>query len=215
MKKKIYFFDMDGTLVDSMQWGWEKVILKYLDDRSIKYPDTIITDLVTKGFMGIANYYVNVLGVKEDPQALYDYFMVSLDDMYLYEYPEKPGATEAIKRIREKGYGVNVISGSPLRFVIPCLKRLGLYDLLDNVFSLEEFGYTKSDKELFLKLAERMETDPADCVVIDDSVNAIKTAKSAGFQTVGIYESIVKNTWDEMGRVADKTVMSFHDLTIE
>ena len=55
MKKKIYFFDMDGTLVDSMQWGWEKVILKYLDDRNIKYPDTIVTDLVTKGFMGIAN----------------------------------------------------------------------------------------------------------------------------------------------------------------
>lgn len=215
MKKKIYFFDMDGTLVDSMQWGWEKVILKYLEDRGIKYPDTIITDLVTKGFMGIANHYVNVFGVKETPQALYDYFMASLDDMYLYEYPEKPGATEAIKRIKEKGYSVNVISGSPLRFVIPCLKRLGLYDLLDNVFSLEEFGYTKSDKELFLKLAEKMEASPLDCVVIDDSVNAIKTAKSAGFYTVGIYESIVKYTWEEMQRTADKTIMGFHELTVE
>ena len=215
MEEKTYFLDMDGTLVDSMQWGWEKVILKYLDDRNIKYPDTIVTDLVTKGFMGIANHYVEVFGVKETPQALYDYFMVSLDDMYINEYPEKAGATDAIKRMKEKGCGVNVISGSPLRFVIPCLKRLGLYDLLDNVFSLEEFGYTKSDKELFLKLAEKIGKKPENCVVIDDSINAIKTAKSAGFNTVGMYEAIVKNTWEEMQTVADKTIRDFNELTVE
>ena len=215
MDKKIYFFDMDGTLVDSMQWGWEKVILKYLDDRNIKYSDTIVTDLVTKGFMGIANHYVNVFGIDKKPEELYDYFMVSLDDMYLNEYPEKHGATDAIKRIKEKGYGVNVISGSPLRFVIPCLKRLGLYELMDNVFSLEEFGYTKSDKELFFKLAERLQVNPNKCVVIDDSVNAIKTAKAAGFNTVGIYENIVKNTWEEMQAVADKTIITFDELTVE
>ena len=215
MEEKTYFLDMDGTLVDSMQWGWEKVILKYLDDRNIKYPDTIVTDLLTKGFMGIANHYVEVFGVKETPQALYDYFMVSLDDMYINEYPEKAGATDAIKRMKEKGCGVNVISGSPLRFVIPCLKRLGLYDLLDNVFSLEEFGYTKSDKELFLKLAEKIGKKPENCVVIDDSINAIKTAKSAGFNTVGMYEAIVKNTWEEMQTVADKTIRDFNELTVE
>ncbi len=107
---------------------------------------------------------------------------------------------------------MNVISGSPLRFVIPCFKRLGLYELFDNICSLEYFKLTKSDRELFIKLAEKMQAKPEDCVVVDDSVNAIKTAKSAGFQTVGIYEPMVKNSWDEMLTVADKTIISFAEL---
>ena len=99
-----------------------------------------------------------------------------------------------------------------MRFVIPCFKRLGLYELFDNICSLEDFKFTKSDRELFIKLADKMQAKPEDCVAIDDSVNAIKTAKSVGFQTVGIYEPMVKNSWNEMCAVADKTIISFTEL---
>jgi FMN phosphatase YigB (HAD superfamily) len=84
--------------------------------------------------------------------------------------------------------------------------------IFDNVLSLEEFGLTKSDKALFTKLAEISSVSPSDCVVIDDSVNAIKTAKSAGLNTIGIYEQAVSNTWEEMQLVADKTIKSFKEL---
>ena len=210
--KKVYFFDMDGTLIDSMQPAWDKVILKYLNDRGIAYPEDIIIDIVTKGVMGIAKYYVEELGVETTPQALYDYFMEALEPMYQNEFPAKVGAIEVIQRLKEKGCVVNVISGSPLRFVIPCFKRLGLYELFDNICSLEDFKFTKSDRELFIKLADKMQAKPEDCVAIDDSINAIKTAKSVGFQTVGIYEPMVKNSWNEMCAVADKTIISFTEL---
>ena len=59
---------MDGTLIDSMQLAWDKVILKYLHDRNIPYPKDMIINIVTKGFMGIANYYIDQLGVKATPQ---------------------------------------------------------------------------------------------------------------------------------------------------
>ena len=143
MSREVYFFDMDGTLIDSMQSAWDKVILKYLHDRGISYPENMIIDIVTKGFMGIAKYYVEQLGVEATAQELYDYFMETLEPMYQNEFPSKVGAIEAIQRLKGKGCAVNVISGSPLRFVIPCLKRLELYELFDNVFSLEDFKLTK------------------------------------------------------------------------
>ncbi len=212
MENKVYFFDMDGTLIDSMQIAWEEVILKYLDDRGIPYPKDIISKIVTKGFMGISKYYIEELGVQSTPQALYDYFMEALEIKYQKDFPLKKGVKEFIKSLKAKGYLVNVISGSPLRFVNPCLQRLEVYDLFDNVFSLESFGFTKSDKELFIRLAETMHANPKDCVVIDDSVNAIKTAKSAGFTTIGVYEKMVKQDWQEMMSVADKTAVSFNEL---
>ena len=210
--KKTYFFDMDGTLIDSMQLAWDKVILKYLHDRNIPYHKDMIINIVTKGFMGIANYYIDQLGVKATPQQLYDYFMVELEPMYQNEFPLKRGVKETLQTLKAEGCSINVISGSPLRFVLPCLKRLGVYDLFDNVLSLEDFGLTKSDKELFIKLAETLQAPPETCVVVDDSVNAIKTAKSAGLQTVGVYEHAVKNSWDEMQAVADKTITDFTQL---
>ena len=212
MTKKVYFFDMDGTLIDSMQTAWDKAILKFLDDRGISYPSDIITNLVTRGFMGIAKHFVEEFKVDMTPKALYDWFMQALEPMYQNEFPLKDGAKEYILSLKEQGYQVNVISGSPLRFVIPCFKRLEIYDVFDNVLSLEEFGLTKSDKELFIKLAEKMNVTPSECVVIDDSVNAIKTAKSAGLQTIGIYEKAVSNTWEEMQTVADKTILTFKEL---
>ena len=210
--KKTYFFDMDGTLIDSMQLAWDKVILKYLHDRNIAYPQDMIINIVTKGFMGIAKYYVEQLGVQSTPQELYDYFMVALEPMYQNEFPLKNGVKDAIEKLKADGCSVNVISGSPLRFVIPCLQRLGVYELFDNVLSLEDFGLTKSDRELFVKLAEKLQANCEECVVVDDSVNAIKTAKSAGLQTVGVYEYAVKNSWDEMLAIADKTITDFKDL---
>lgn len=212
MAKKVYFFDMDGTLINSMQLAWDKVILRFLNERGIKYPDDIITNLVTRGFHGIAKYYVENYGVDMTPQELYDWFMVELEPMYQNEFPLKEGAKEFILSLKKQGEEVNVISGSPLRFVIPCFKRLEIYDLFDNVFSLEEFGLTKSDRELFIKLAKKVGSNPSDCTVIDDSVNAVKTAKSAGVQTIGIYEKAVENTWQEMQSVADKTIIDFTEL---
>ena len=212
MAKKVCFFDMDGTLVDSMQLAWNKVILRFLDERGITYPDDIITNLVARGFMGIAKHYVEHFGVDMTPEALYDWFMVELESMYQNEFPLKEGAKELILALKEKGYEVNVISGSPLRFVVPCFKRLEIYDLIDNILSIEEFKLTKSDKELFIKLAERSGAKPQNCIVFDDSIVAIRTAKSARLQTIGIYEEAVKNTWGEMQLVADKTIKSFKEL---
>ena len=96
MVKKVCFFDMDGTLIDSMTRAWSEVILRFLDERGISYPDDIITNLVTKGFMGIAKHYVEHFGVDMTPEALYDWFMVELEPMYQNEFPLKDGAKEYI-----------------------------------------------------------------------------------------------------------------------
>ena len=212
MVKKVCFFDMDGTLIDSMTRAWSEVILRFLDERGISYPDDIITNLVTKGFMGIAKHYVEHFGVDMTPEALYDWFMVELESMYQRSFPLKEGAKELLISLKNQGYEVNVISGSPLRFVVPCFKRLEIYDIIDNILSIEEFKLTKSDKELFIKLAEKTGAKVEDCIVFDDSVHAIKTAKNAGLKTVGIYEEAVKNTWSEMQEIADKTIKSFYEL---
>ena len=212
MSNKAYFFDVDGTLVDSMTRAWNEVIIKYLVDRNLLYPENLISQTVTKGFMGIANYYVNVLGAKDKPQDIYDFFMKNLEPLYVNELKLKRGAKNLIKSLKEKGYSVNVISGSPHRFVNPCLKRNGVYEYFDNVWSVEDFSLSKDDVNLYLKLAKSVDVEPKNCTIIDDSVNAIKTAKLAGFYTVGMFEAIVEKQWGEVKANADETIFDFTEL---
>ncbi len=212
MSNKAYFFDVDGTLVDSMTRAWNEVIIKYLIDRKVSYPENLIAQTVTKGFMGIANYYVDVLGIKEKPQDIYDFFMKNLERLYVQEFELKKGAVSLIKDLKSKGYSVNVISGSPHRFVNPCLKRNGVFDLFDNVWSVEDFLLAKDDVNLFLKLAKSVGAEPSNCTIIDDSINAIKTAKLAGFNTVGMYEVTVENFFEEMKNFADYTILDFTEV---
>ena len=212
MEIKAYFFDMDGTLVDSMPRAWSDVIFKYLDDRGVSYSKDIIAEIVTKGFMAIANYYVEVLGVKEDPQIIYDYFMDGLKPLYVSEFDLKKGAPELIKKLKSEGHSVNVISGSPHRFVDPCLKRHNVFDLFDNVWSVEDFNLSKSDEKLYQELSKKVGVKPCNCVLIDDSIGAIKTAKSTGFYTIGIFEAIVEKYWNEVKSTADETILDFTEL---
>lgn len=212
MSKKYYFFDMDGTIIDSMTIAWDRVILKYLHDRNIKYPEDMISNIVTKGFMGIANYYVNELGVKENPQNLYDFFMDELQGIYDNEFEVKKGVIEALHRLKESGASLNMLSGGPHRFMDSCFKRLGIFDLFDNVWSIEDFNLSKSDVEIYLNACKRVGASVKDCTMVDDSLKAIQAAKKAGFNTVGVYEVIADKYWQEMKDTADRTIVDFAEL---
>jgi beta-phosphoglucomutase-like phosphatase (HAD superfamily) len=74
------------------------------------------------------------------------------------------------------------------------------------------FSGTGNSEYAAKKLAEKTSAKVEDCIVFDDSVHAIETAKNAGLKTVGIYEEAVKNTWNEMQEIADKTIKSFYEL---
>jgi HAD superfamily hydrolase (TIGR01509 family) len=153
-----------------------------------------------------------VLGVKEEPQAIYDQFMEDLLPFYRDKFELKSGAKEFIKTLKENGCALNVISGSPHRFVDACLKRHGIYSEFDNVWSVEDFNIAKSDKALYEKLSKHVGIKPYNCVLVDDSIGAIKTAKSTGFYTIGIFETVVENYWGEVKATADKTILDFTEL---
>ncbi len=47
---------------------------------------------------------------------------------------------------------------------------------------------SKEKPEIFLKAAEYMGTNPKETMVFEDALYALKTAKAAGFVTVGVYD---------------------------
>ena len=94
----------------------------------------------------------------------------------------------------------------------PCLQRLGMYELFDNVWSCDDFNTSKADPEIYHMAAEKLGVDVSKIIFLDDNYNADKTAKQAGAVVYGVYDDSSKEYVDEMKTVTDRYIYDFSEL---
>jgi HAD superfamily hydrolase (TIGR01509 family) len=207
---KTYLFDFDGTLVDSMT-TFVGVMLRILDENGIEYDGSIVKVITPLGYRGTAEYY-RTLGVKESVNDIVGKMNAYALAEYAVNIEAKPFVKEALAELRSRGCSLNVLTASPHTMLDPCLKRIGLYDLFDNVWSCDDFGTTKSDPDIYVQVAERMGVRTCDVLFLDDNFNALKTAKSVGMSVCGVYDASSDEYMDEIKAIADGYVSSFAEL---
>ena len=205
-----YLFDFDGTLVDSMP-TFVSMMLRILDENHIQYGDDIVKIITPLGYAGTADYFIQ-LGMplsKEEIMALMHKYAL---DAYVNEIPAKSNVVAALKEMKARGDSLNVLTASPHPMLDPCLKRLGIYDLFDYVWSCDDFNTTKSNPEIYKLAAEKIGKPVDEIMFLDDNYNADKTAKSAGMLVCGVYDDSSKDYVEEMKAVTDYYIFNFSEL---
>ncbi|PWB58921.1 MAG: pyrimidine 5'-nucleotidase [Nitrosomonadales bacterium] len=92
------------------------------------------------------------------------------------------GLRAALKRLRGRKI---VYSNAPAFYAQAVLRLLKVDDLFDTVFSIEGAGYhPKPDAQGFYRLFRSQRLLPRNCVMVEDSLANLKTAKRLGMQTV-------------------------------
>jgi putative hydrolase of the HAD superfamily len=80
-----------------------------------------------------------------------------------------------------------VFSNSPVHYSRAVLASLRVADLFDDVFSIEHTGYQpKPDRRGFVRLLRKHRLQPRRCVMVEDSLDNLKTAKRLGMRTVWV-----------------------------
>lgn len=209
MKKLI--FDFDGTLVDSMP-VWAEFILKKLDELGVDYPDDIIKTVSPLGTKGAAQYLIDI-GVN----ASVDELLSMMDDFALYEYtnniPAKDGVINKLTEWKGQGYSLNILTACNHNLLDPCLKRLGIYELFDNIWSCEEdMSMNKKNTDVYRMVSEKLNTVCENCVFFDDNIGALSMAHNAGMITVGVYDATSDDAVSEMKAIGNKYIYSFREL---
>ena len=207
---KTYLFDFDGTLVDSMP-TYVSVMLRILEETGTPYEKDIVKIITPLGFKDTAKYFIKI-GVP----LTYDEIVMRMGKYALHEYVHnieaKPEVIETLKALRAEGHSLNVLTASPHITLDPCLKRIGIFDMFDNVWSCDDFATNKSNPEIYRMAAERLGCNVQDVIFLDDNYNADKTAKSAGMYVIGVYDASSDEFVDEIKSVTDDYIVSFSEL---
>lgn len=191
MKINGAIFDMDGTLVNSLMF-WDKFWAdfgeKYFKNKNYKPSDEVGTSVRTMIFTDALAYIADTTGVNTTVDELIEFGTAGVVDFYRNEVLPKEGAWELIDGLKARGIKVCIATATDMSYVRVALESCGLKERIDTVFSCADIGVGKDRPDIYLLARDALDLPIGEICVFEDSFLALETAKSAGFQTVGIYD---------------------------
>jgi len=181
----LVIFDCDGVLIDS------EAIFCAVDAEALTrlgHPTTAAT--IAERFAGVPHRIAwgqlsTELNLKL-PISWIDDLLLECQRRFPAELAAIRGAATAIKTIVERGHQVCVASSTELFNLHENLERTDLLPLLaPHVFSVEQVKRPKPAPDVFLFAASQMGVDPADTIVVEDSVAGVMAGKRAGMTVLG------------------------------
>lgn len=206
-----FIFDLDGTLLDSL-WVWIEVDEVFLSRRGLPILPDYAQSIAHLGFADAARYTIDRFGLAETPEQLMQEWYELARAAYRDRVPLKPHAEEFLCKLCAQGVHISAATSSEPELVLPCLDRLGITGLFDNITTIHEVNGDKSSPDIYLLAAERMQTAPNQCAVFEDILRGIQSAKSAGFYTVAVEDPASALDQTEIEHTADRYIRSFAEL---
>lgn len=179
-------FDFDGLLVDS-ETLFHRVYAEILAD----YGHAFTRDDYSTGYAGrpvpaIARAFVADFGLPVSSEEVARRIHADEAVLRAEGVPLKPGARELLEHLKTHGYGIAVASSSLRSRAMSILEQHGLAGFFAASAFAEDISRGKPDPEIFLLAASRLDIDPSECLVLEDSTMGIEAAVKAGMRVICI-----------------------------
>jgi len=197
-----FLFDLDGVLIDSEGgysafWGeMNRRFAPHEPDLAARIKGTTLADI-------LSTYFPDGAVQAEIRRLLADY--EGSMPYLLY-----PGVLDALSGLRRRGIRSAIVTSSgraKMERLLGCLPALG--DLIDGLVTDEDVVRSKPDPEPYLTAARLLGVDPARCVVVEDSLNGLRSGRAAGAYVVGIATT---NSRDAIAPLSDIVLDTAADI---
>jgi len=96
-----------------------------------------------------------------------------------------PGAVDAVRRLRERGHPIAIVTGKLCEPAARSLRHVGLAEYVDAVIGADACSAHKPDPGPVLLALERVGRAPAEALFVGDSAIDVLAGNAAGVVTVG------------------------------
>lgn len=124
-----------------------------------------------------------------------------------------PGFMKTIDLLQKENKKIGLATSSSRKLIECVLDTLQVRSYFHHTQSAEGLLYGKPHPEVFLLSARALDVFPNQCVVIEDSVNGIISAKAAGMRVIGVPEE--HNRSNPRFTIADLVLNSLEEFSSE
>jgi beta-phosphoglucomutase family hydrolase len=176
---------MDGVLADTGPIHFESWV-KLGNEIGIKFTKQFFDQTFGQQSPSITRKLVG----PEVNQALIEKW-ASLKESYYREMVKNklqplPGAIDLIKDLKSEGFKLAVGSSGPPENVELLLTSLKIKNYFDVIITAADVQKGKPEPDVFLKVSNKLNLRPKNCIVIEDAPVGIQAAKRAGMNIVAL-----------------------------
>ncbi|HEX3035477.1 MAG TPA: HAD family phosphatase [Thermodesulfobacteriota bacterium] len=182
---KAVIFDMDGVMIDSEPL-WEKTERILMAQRNIDYNPIYRDKIVGLNQNDSAKLLRETFNLPKTIEEIITERIDILLTLYEKELELVKGLTDLLEELAQKGFLLALASSSPRRAINFVLDNFSLRDFFSVIVSGDDIQLGKPHPDIYLHTAQRLYVKPEECVVIEDSINGVKSAKAAGMTCIAV-----------------------------
>ena len=204
-------FDLDGTLLDSNGY-WNLAPDEYLKTLGKHAAPDLAQTIFTMTLPEASDYMIREYGLTQTPEEINEGVNAAMKRFYLTEIPLKEGVREAVEQLHGKGIRLAIASVTDRPLVEGVMRRFSLLERISRIVTVADVGVGKHEPDVYLEAARQIGCRPEETLVFEDALHALRTAKRAGFVTVGIRDEASAARQQEIRDTADYYLESFREI---
>ena len=208
MSLKAVLFDMDGVIVDNLPYHVEAWLL-FCERNGIPLTKEVFyKELNGMNSKDTFEWFYKKEMTRAEVEVLEEEKELLYREFYAEHRKPAKGLLTFLHNLRSSGIKTALATSAGPGNIDFIVDGLGIRDQFDAIIGGAEVTKGKPDPEIYLKAAALVGVSPADCIVIEDSLQGIASGQAAGASVVGITTS---HTVDELAHT-DFCAPDFTDL---
>lgn len=191
MSSKVFIFDLDDTLHNASAHIFpvmNRAMTQYIMDK---------LELDETAAHSLRQHYWRIYGATLKGLMRHhgvDPYHFLTETHQLIQLPEMVLQTRRLRHLLQTLHGRKAIfTNAPHAYALRVLDLLGIGDCFELVFSVESTKFhAKPSIRGFQMLLKNLRVKPSDCVLLEDNLHALMTAKRLGMKTIWITKTLQK-----------------------
>lgn len=207
-------FDLDGTLIDSMD-VWMGLDIKFIESKGAEYKPESLDEQKAYSSDDIPKFFEKTYGIKTDTEEIESFMADTMIDHYKNKFEFKEAVPEVLEELKNRGFKMCITTATLFDYCKDLIKRLNLDEYMEFVQTPDRVKLSKSHPDYFKIAMERLGTSPENTYVFDDALYALKNARKLNINTVGIYDKSAEIESEKIKEISDIYIKSFKELDLD
>lgn len=210
---KLFLFDLDGTILDSLKI-WNDIDLLFFKNHNLIMGEDYHIAIAPLTLEETATYTKNTYKLDINEEQI----MKEWSDLAIKEYSEnvnlKKGVKEFLDYLKNKNVHLAIATSCNEEMFKPCLERYGIVSYFEHFYTSQNLKINKSNANFFKEILNEYKIEPDQILFFEDSLASMKCAKSLGFNVVAVMDKKWEKQKEEIIASSDDQIEDFSQFIL-